>query len=220
MVIHRDDDTAPPRHGSAVTQAAAQIRALILQRQLLPGAQVRQQDLASQIGVSRGPTREALRILAAEGVLKYEPNRGYFVGRLTVNDMNQVYLVRDLLETEILRNLPAATADILTRLRQTNLQIGDAKDDVDLAIELNSDFHNTLFSLSELGVLKAELRHLAALTTAYQSLSLTVLERWDFVVSDHERIITALEAHDNEKLVIICREHREKSLVRLTPLLR
>jgi DNA-binding GntR family transcriptional regulator len=220
MMIHRDDDMAPPRHGSAVTQAAAQIRALILRRQVLPGAQVRQEDLASQIGVSRGPTREALRILAAEGVLRYEPNRGYFVGRLTVNDMNQVYLLRDLLETEILRSLPAATPDVITRLRETNLQIGDAKDDVDLAIELNSCFHDTLFSLSELGVLKAELRHLAALTTAYQSLSLAALDSWDLVVSDHDRIIAALEAHDNEKLIDICREHRENSLIRLAPLLR
>jgi DNA-binding GntR family transcriptional regulator len=220
VTIEGENEPDAPRHGSAVTQAAAQIRSLVLTRQLLPGAQVRQEDLANQIGISRGPTREALRILAAEGVLTYQPNRGYFVGRLSVEDMSQVYLIRDLLETEILRNLPEATADVLDRLRETNRQIEAARDDVDLAITLNSDFHNTLFSLSNLNVLKAELHHLAALTTAYQSLSLSVLDSWDLLVSDHDRMIAALAAQDNEKLVILCREHRQTSLTRLTPLLR
>lgn len=220
MTIERDADSEAPRHGSAVSEAAGQIRELVLRRQLLPGAQVRQEDLASKIGVSRGPTREALRILAAEGVLTYEPNRGYFVGRLTVDDMSQVYLIRDLLETQIIHNLPEANTEVLDRLRATNLQIEAAENDVDLAIKLNSDFHDTLFSLSGMNVLKSELKHLSALTTAYQSLSLNVLDTWDLLVSDHDRMIAALEAHDNELLVKLCREHRERSLTRLAPLLR
>jgi DNA-binding GntR family transcriptional regulator len=209
-----------PLHGGAVARAAACIRTLIVQRTLLPGDQMRQEDLAERIGISRGPTREALGILAAEGVLRYESNRGYFVTRLTFNDMSQVYRIRDLLETEILMNLPPATSDVIAQLRDLNDRIRAAGDDLDLVIQLNSEFHGTVLSLSALTVLRSELEHIASLTTAYQSLSINMLDDWELLASDHDRIIAALEALDNEKLAVICREHRDTSLKRLAPVMR
>lgn len=57
------------------------------------------------------------------------------------------------------------------------------------------------------------------MTTAYQSLSINSLANRHLVVSDHEEMITALAANDNDLLVIISRRHREASLDRLTPIL-
>lgn len=213
-------ETAASVHGGAVGKAAVDIRSLILQQVLLPGVQVRQEDLASQIGMSRGPIREALQILAAEGVLSYERNRGYFVTRFSADEMRQLYLIRDLLESEVLSALPALTADDAAQLKRINEQIRSGTGDVDQVIVLNHQFHDLIFSRSSQNILKAELEHVGRMTIAYQSLSLNALADWDLVADDHDLIIDALEACDSAEVVRMSRVHRERTLARLTPMLR
>ena len=213
-------DVATTVHGGAVARAAADIRGLILQRSLLPGEQVRQEDLARQIGTSRGPIREALQVLAVEGVLRYERNRGYFVTRFTAVEMQQLYLIRDLLESEILKQLPPPTAETLERLRSINQEIRAAGDDLDHVIRLNHDFHDLIFATSPLEVLRSELEHIGRMTTAYQSLSINALTDWDLLFDDHEQIIAAWEQGDHSRLVDVSRRHRHTSLRRLEPILR
>jgi DNA-binding GntR family transcriptional regulator len=213
-------DVASTAHGGAVSRAAADVRALILQRSLLPGEQVRQEDLARHIGTSRGPIREALQVLAVEGVLRYERNRGYFVTRFSADEMTQLYLIRDLLESEILTHLPAAEPETLARLRTINEDIRSGGDDLDRVIQLNHEFHDVIFAASHLDVLRAELEHIGRMTMAYQSLSINALTDWDLLYSDHEQIIDAWERGDSSELVAVSRRHRETSLKRIAPILR
>jgi DNA-binding GntR family transcriptional regulator len=214
------EDVAPTAHGGAVARAAADIRSLILQRSLLPGEQVRQEDLVRQIGTSRGPIREALQVLAVEGVLRYERNRGYFVTRFTDHEMQQLYLIRDLLESEILKRLPPPPPETVERLRSINEEIRSAGDDLDHVIQLNRDFHGTILAASTLDVLRNELEHIGRMTMAYQSLSINALTDWDLLYDDHEEIIDAWERGDHIRLVDVSRRHRETSLRRLEPILR
>jgi DNA-binding GntR family transcriptional regulator len=214
------EDVAPTAHGGAVARAAADIRGLILQRSLLPGEQVRQADLARQIGTSRGPIREALQVLAVEGVLRNERNRGYFVTRFTHDEMNQLYLIRDLLESEILKQLPPPAPETVERLRSINEEIRSAGDDLDHVINLNHDFHAEIFTASGLDVLRDELEHIGRMTMAYQSLSINALTDWDQLYNDHEEIIDAWEQGDLVRLIDVSRRHRETSLKRLRPILR
>jgi DNA-binding GntR family transcriptional regulator len=207
-------------HGGSVAKAAADIRSLILQRELLPGEQVRQEDLARQTGTSRGPIREALQVLTAEGVLRYERNRGYFVTRMTADEMRQLYIIRDLLESEMLATLPQANAQQIDDLKRINDQIRADKGDTDAVISLNNEFHAVIFELSPLNVLRGELDHLRRMTTAYQSLSINALADWHLLTDDHDQIIKAIEANDSNGLVDVHRLHRDRSLARLTPLLR
>src|ERR1700735_2978036 len=109
--------------GSLVARAAADIRSLVLRRSLLPGEQVRQEDLSAMVGVSRGPIREALQILAVEGVVRYERNRGYFVTRFTAEEMRQLYLIRDLLESEMLSGLATVPAETIETMRAINQRL-------------------------------------------------------------------------------------------------
>jgi DNA-binding GntR family transcriptional regulator len=214
-----ENNLADNGHGGSVARAAADIRELILRRSLLPGEQVRQEDLANRIGTSRGPIREALQVLAVEGIVRYERNRGYFVTRFTTSEMQQLYLIRDLLESEILAQLPETTAETVEQLRAINDRIQASGDDSDIVIQLNREFHDLVIEASPLNLLKGELQHIGRMTLAYQSLSVNSLTNWELLVSDHARIISALEAHDNKLLVELSRAHRETSLSRLAPIL-
>lgn len=212
-------DADPADRGSLVARAAADIRSLVLRRYLLPGEQVRQEDLSATLSISRGPIREALQILATEGVVRYERNRGYFVARFTAEEMRQLYLIRDLLESEMLSGLPPLPPETIETLRVINERIRRGGDDLQAVIGLNSQFHDLIFEASDLHILRAELQHIRRMTIAYQSLSINALTNWELLASDHDDIIDALTAHDNVRLVEACRTHRDRSLVRLSPIL-
>lgn len=78
---------------------------LIQRRELLPGEPVRQQDMAERLNESRVSVREALRALETEGLLRHPPNQSYFVTKFGVGQLNQMYLMRRLLETALLRDI-------------------------------------------------------------------------------------------------------------------
>ena len=203
----------------AVGRAATAVRNLILRRQLVPGQQVRQEDLARQIGMSRGPLREALQVLTAEGALNYVRNRGYFVTQYAVDEMQQVYLIRELLETEILRSLPPASAAHLARLRKVNSSIRDESSDLLQIIQLNKQFHDLISSTSPLRLLVAESEQVGRKAIAYQALSLSSLSGWHSIADDHEAMIEALERYDLGGLVTTAKLHRDKTLTVVLPVL-
>jgi DNA-binding GntR family transcriptional regulator len=210
--IERDDE-------GAVGRAATAVRNLILRRQVVPGQQLRQEELAQQIGMSRGPLREALQVLAAEGVLNYVRNRGYFVTQFTADEMQQVYLVRDLLESEILARLPEASAEHIASLRQVNAQIRDEGNDLLDVIHLNKQFHDLMTSTSRLSLLVAEIEQIGRMSIAYQALSINFLPDWGSVADDHDEMISALERAKLYELVEIARVHRGRTLALLLPVL-
>ena len=72
---------AAMRVEGAVAVALARLRDMFLNGQLLPGEQVRQEQIAEQLGVGRAPLREALNVLAKQGPLVHRPNQGYFVAK-------------------------------------------------------------------------------------------------------------------------------------------
>jgi DNA-binding GntR family transcriptional regulator len=203
----------------AVNSAAAAIRNLVLRRVLVPGQQVRQEDLAQEIGMSRGPLREALRVLEAEGVVRHIPNRGYFVTQYTAEEMKQIYLVRDLLESKILGSMPPATPDYLEELRAVNGRI--RVDGITLldVINLNREFHDLLMSRSTLPLLVSMISQIGRMSIAYQALSLNFLPTWNQIADDHEVMIAALERYDLDTLVSAARIHRDRTLDYLLPVL-
>jgi DNA-binding GntR family transcriptional regulator len=210
---------AGPEDG-ATGIAAARIRELILQRVLVPGEQVRQEDIASQIGMSRGPIREALHMLAAEGTLKYIRNRGYFVAQFTADEMRQLYRMRDLLESEILSSLPQPTADHINTLRGLNNQIRDKSATLDDVISLNSQFHALMMNESGLNLILNEVTQVGRKVLAYQAMAINLPAGWALVADDHDAMVDALEVRNTDALIAHARFHRERSLSRLLPILR
>jgi DNA-binding GntR family transcriptional regulator len=134
--------------------------------------------------------------------------------------MEQLYLIRDLLASEILKRLPPPERDTVERLQQINHEIRSAGADLDRVIQLNHEFHEIIFAASPLELLRGELEHIRRMTMAYQSLSIHALTDWDLLFDDHEQIIDAWRHGDYPRLIEVSRRHREVSLKRLAPIPR
>lgn len=83
-----------------------ELRSALAAGTLTPGQQLIQEDLAEELGVSRVPIRESLKILEGEGHVTYHPNRGYFVTELSATDLSELYRIREILEAEALTPEP------------------------------------------------------------------------------------------------------------------
>jgi DNA-binding GntR family transcriptional regulator len=92
-----------PSDGQSVNVVYARLRGDILSGALTPGAELAQMRLAKELGVSRTPLREALRMLMREGLVEGEPNRSLRVTRLSLEDMDQHWASRIALETIAIR---------------------------------------------------------------------------------------------------------------------
>jgi DNA-binding GntR family transcriptional regulator len=171
---------------------------------------VHQSELAEQLDVSRIPLREALSTLAAEGVLDYKPNTGYRVSRFSSDDLSEIYLMRRLLETEILRTVDLSAVDIAALVRLNDeLRQTDPDEEQDRFQELNSRFHFALFEHSPLRLIREEVSRLWYMSSFYRSLYLHEIRSSDDIVAGHEQIIEAVRDRDVRQLVRISDEHRQ-----------
>src|SRR6476620_11209938 len=93
----------PARRATAQQVALEHLRDLLAGGHLKPDDRIRQEQLAAELGTSVIPVREALKTLEAEGQVRYAPHRGYQVTRLSLDELTETYLIRRLLEDEIVR---------------------------------------------------------------------------------------------------------------------
>jgi len=127
---------------------AAALRSALHQGRWPSGAPLRQEDLASEFGVSRIPVREALSKLQAEGLVVVEPHRGAFVASLTAADVHEIFDLRVLLEGDALRHaIPAHDARSLRQLQALQAEL-DAEDDPALWLATDAAFHQVLYAPS------------------------------------------------------------------------
>lgn len=194
-------------------QAADQIRELIVRRALLPGEKIRQVELAKRVGVSRSPLREALRTLESEGIVSYEVNRGYVVSRLDSHDLEQIYRMRALLETEILRAISKPNSKTVTAIAKFNDDMVRAIEEgnVSATLAANRNFHFAIFDLAPLELFTREVRRLWQLSEGYRATYLWLRETRKRIVIEHNAIVSALRKFDVDQLVALCADHRAAS---------
>lgn len=193
------------------------ITELIGQRRLLPGEQIRQEELGQRLGLSRGPIREALKALSTQQVVRYSRHRGYFVAQFSADDMHQLYRLRELAETELLRSVRPPSAAVVRRLRRLNAKMAETER-IDTLSQDNDTFHHLIFALSPQTIIYEEAQRWWRMTMAYRGISLTVAPRAT-VLADHDELIDALEALDHERLVEVSNRHRSQSFTNLLPFL-
>lgn len=203
--------TRPPTAQEAVL---AQVRRELVSGALRPGQQVRQEQLAERYGVSRVPLREALKILEGEGQVVYHPHRGYFVTELSVEDLVEVYRLRELLEAEAIRAaVPNLTdrsmADLQTA--QSAVVRADRTRDVAAITEANRRFHFTLFEVSGKARLVRILRQLWDSTDVYRTVYFTQPANRGRVAAEHDQQLVAMEQRNAEAVVALQAEHRNHS---------
>ncbi len=203
---------------TAQDRAAATLRTAILDGELRPGQRISQELWAERSGVSMIPVREALRALAGEGLVTYRPRRGYAVTELDLAELEEVYRLRRLLETDALtRGVPSTTrADLeALELEADACSAAAAAGDVAAQLAANRRFHDRLHGLAGS---RPAMRLLAVLwdsTEAYRSLYYGLPGEAEAADSAHRAIVAAVAARNAGEAVALQDAHRDRALERL-----
>jgi DNA-binding GntR family transcriptional regulator len=203
---------------TAQARAATALRAAILDRELRPGQRVNQETWAERAGVSMIPVREALRALAGEGLVTYRPRRGYAVTELDLDELDEVYRLRQLLETEALRaGIPLVTAADLDALRNdaSACLAAGLRGDIAGQLAANRRFHDRLHSLAGSRPLSRLIDLLWDSTEAYRALYYTLEDETAESDRAHRAIVDAVEREDTEAAIALQDAHRNRALQRL-----
>lgn len=199
------EKTAPLRQ-----QVYEALEELIMYGLLTPGQHLVETDLAQRLGVSRLPVREALQLLHSNGWVELRPRQGAFVHRPTVEEVDEVFTVRTLLEVESARLAAMnATEDGLRDLRKTlvagkkSLTGGDEKE----LVRLNSIFHGQVTALAGNQVLAQIIGRLDKRIRWY--FAPVVRSRGTASWKEHGDLVDALAAGDARRAAEIMRRHAE-----------
>jgi DNA-binding GntR family transcriptional regulator len=181
-----------PNLGDSVADA---VREMIVDGRLPPGQRVNEIHLATTLGVSRTPLREALNRLTAEAALTSVPRHGFHVCALTVEELEQVYPIRALLDPEALRLAGLPPPSRLKRLKALNEQIS-AVQEPETVLALDDQWHLELVSDCPNAVLLGLIRQFIRRTRRYELALMRERPSVRRAVEDHRRILDALRRGD------------------------
>jgi DNA-binding GntR family transcriptional regulator len=204
---------APPR--TTVAHALSRLRRAIVAGELAPGQRIAQEEVAERLGVSVAPVREALRVLEREGQVTYRPRRGYFVTELAIEDLEEIYELRALLEARALRSaLPALDDDALRRIELAARDCVAAVEAGDVAAELeaNRRFHLQLLAAPDRPHTLELIRLLWDSTEAYRALYYNSEQERREALRAHERILAAVRSGCADAVVAELDAHRARAL--------
>lgn len=205
---------------TAQARAVVSLRTEILSGSLSPGSRLVQEDLADRLGVSRIPVREALQLLASEGLVSHVPNRGYFVTELSISDLQEVYRLRQLLEAEAIRQAVPALSDAdVAGLRHYAAAVDEAAD-LEAITAANRRFHFALFDAAGMPRLTRLLHQLWDSSDIYRSLYFQQGANRQRVRGEHAEMLEAIERRDAEETIRLHDEHRDHSVAWVSAQLR
>jgi DNA-binding GntR family transcriptional regulator len=202
---------ANPDSGFSADLAYKSIREQILSGELKGGQWLREGDLASLIGVSRTPVREALNRLAAEGLVQHERNRGVQVQSWTRQDLDEVFGLRSLLE-------PWGCALAATR-GETDLELLDVlvtkmdeaanheHPDVLVMTELNNQFHHAILTASGNNLLISIVSSVQEIPLRRRTYSHFTPDERRRSLAHHHELATAMRTGDAEWAESVMRAH-------------
>lgn len=181
---------------STVERVLAYIRWRIINGEFLPGSKLEPKKIAEACKTSLIPVREALRVLQTDGLVTVFHNKGTWVARISLSDLQDLYSVRIQLEGESIRMaqniVPATIAKLRDILRRVNQATGDQ--DKNTVHRLNKEFHYAIYQLCgspwRLRLIDTLWDH----AERYQRLSLNY--RGDAAEDEHRAIVNALESGD------------------------
>lgn len=199
-----------PLARSASTIATEMIREAILDGRLDPGRRLKEEQLARELGISRTPIREALLVLQSEGLVEALPNRGATVRSHDVEDLDDLYQLRALLEGHAAQR--AATrldSDALVRLRGSCERFERLDPQVDLqeVVRENMLFHSTIHDAAGSARLADMLRKVIDLPLVYRSYIQYSPEQKRISEHYHRQLTAAFEARDADRAQRLMQEH-------------
>jgi DNA-binding GntR family transcriptional regulator len=212
----------PGKLSTAQDLVLREIRQAIMTRRLKPGQRIRQWDLADRLNVSSVPVREALKTLEAEGQVTYEPYRGYKVVELSVEQVEEIYLARGLLEREVTRRAVKKIDEPLVRRLEESLsrmdELAEAGDVLGYT-EANREFHFLLFEQAGLPRISHMIDLLWQNSEAYRGLIFG--PEWSRrAYEDHLAILEACKAGDADRVIAAQERHKANAMETITRYLR
>jgi DNA-binding GntR family transcriptional regulator len=203
---------APLENRTLRQQVADHLREEILSSRLAPGEELGEVALARSLGISRGPLREALGQLAAEGLVTIVPRRGAVVKRLTHREFIDSYQVREALESLAIRlAVPRLTDGDKAELHRMaeDMERAAGADDTDRFFEINRRFHATLVQASGNQKLMEVHGRLVAQMARLLKQSVELRGGMAQSAAEHRAILEAVDAGDPVRAARLLEEHIE-----------
>ncbi len=180
-------------------QVAHRLRQMLVENRILPGAKLNERELSEELNVSRTPLREAIKMLAAEGLVELLPNRGAIAVELTETDVLNTF--------EVMAGLEAQSGELAAR-RITDAELAEIKAmhyemlaaytrrDLPTYYRLNAAIHRAINAAAKNPVLLNTYNQVNARLQALRFRSNQNEEKWRDAVKEHEQMVAALSARD------------------------
>jgi len=187
-----------------------QIKNAIMEGKLKEGDRILESDIAEQIGISRAPVREAIRLLQQEGLVVTSPHRGTFISGLTVEDTREIFSLRSILEQFAvglcINNL--SQGDIETLYKYVDLMRQAAiEEDVRKVAKYDSKFHELIYKKTHHKRLKEVMSLLNTPVRAFMATTNRLYANLEDVADGHVPIVEALTSKDAKHAAQVIEDH-------------
>ena len=191
-------------------EVAERLRQRIFAHELTPGTWIDEQKLAEQYGISRTPLREALKVLASEGMVDLKPRRGCYVTEISRQDLDDLFPLIALLEGRcaadaVKRAKPAEIRELKTIHERLEAAAHDGR--MDAFFEANQEFHRRIQELANNRWLLSVIQDLRKVLKLSRMHSLSLEGRLQQSLDEHRGILAALEAGDAVKAEKLMHDH-------------
>lgn len=186
------------------------LRTFIVEGVLEAGMKLNERELCERLGISRTPLREAMKVLAADGLIEISPNRGATVARLSPTEIQDTF--------ELMSGLEALSGELACE-RITAVELAQIKalhyamlacranDDLPGYYSFNHQIHDRINEAARNTALRQTYLSVNRRLQALRFRSNYQKPKWDSAVHDHEEMLAALEARDGKRLAAILRQH-------------
>ena len=174
---------------------AGQLRTLIVDGQIEADDRLNEVHLAATLGVSRTPLREALMRLSSEGFVTSVPRRGFFVTPLGIDEFQQLYAMRAVLDPAALEAAGLPSAAQMKGLKELNIALAGSSDPAE-TINLDDRWHLLLLEHCPNTIMIELIQQFMRRTRRYELAYMREAKHVGVVIEDHERILAAAERGD------------------------
>jgi phosphonate utilization transcriptional regulator len=207
------------REHSLVTLAQQELERRIVSGEIAAGTKLNEVDVASALGVSRGPVREAFRALGQAGLVRVEKNRGVFVRQVSLEEANEFYEVRAALEGLIgklaARRIAAGEVEQLRSIVKRMHQVQKTRR-AETYFALNVEFHDVLARAARNNALYANYRGVINQLDLYRRATIArSVENIPLSTQEHEAIVDAVAARNEQRAEALLTRHVMASRERL-----
>jgi len=191
-------------------EVAERLRQRIFAHELTPGTWIDEQKLAEQYGISRTPLREALKVLASEGLVQLKPRRGCYVTEISRQDLDDIFPLIAMLEGRCAAEaVSRATPADISELRAIHNRLEAAARDgrIDAFFEANQEFHRQIQALAGNRWLLTVIQDLRKVLKLSRLHSLSLEGRLQQSLDEHRLIMAALEAGEGARAEKTMHDH-------------